>query len=370
MSFSPSAIIWKSLKAGRLRGSEHRSPVCAMGLRKFPEALAICAFSGALSAEAVVVRHDLELDAYRQLAGAAPFSGVVEVEVDTGLGTRRGSGVVIDDQWVLTAAHVTSGAGSASVRVSAGGSTIDAVELRYADDWAGSPTPSLTQGSDLVLVRLGTATPLAPAVIAPEVMPGSIAFIGGYGRTGNGVLGASGAPELLFAMNGIDRRVATAGGGLLVTDFDDGSSSRNALDAATVRRTYYDLGFDDPALTSSVLDASPGTSLADWGGLPTASSFFSGLADEFLEGTSAPGDSGGPMFVFDAGENQWQLAGLSSWGVNPLLPEGFARTDSRYGDLAFFTDLSAHRSWIAAQVPEPAGLLWLGLLLALGRRQR
>lgn len=312
------------------------------------------------------MRHDIERDAYRQLAAAEPFAGVVEIVVETGLGTRRGSGVVVGENWVLTAAHVTAGAGHASVSVRTGSGAIDAAELRYAEGWAASPAPGLAQGSDLVLVRLGTPTSLAPAAIAPQVAIGTVGFLGGFGRTGTGVLGASQPAELLFAMNGIDRQIATIAGGLLATDFDDGSSSRNALDATTARRTYYDLGFDDPKLSSTVLDAAPGTSLADWGGLPTASSFFAGLADEFLEGTSAGGDSGGPLFIFDAGENQWQLAGLNSWGINPLLPEGFARSDSRYGDLAFYTDLTTHRDWIAATVPEPTILAFGSLALLLG----
>lgn len=325
------------------------------------------------AAPAVVVRHDLERNNYRALAEAAPFAGMVEIEVDTGLGIRRGSGVVVAGDWVLTAAHVTAGAGHAAVRVRSGGAAIAAIaaaELRYAPGWAAAPSPGLDQGADLVLVRLGTPTPLAPAAVAPRVSPGAVAFLGGYGRTGTGVLGAAGPAERLFAMNVIDRRLAAPGGGLLVTDFDDGSASRNALDAATVRRTYYDLGFDGPQLSSSVLDLPPGTSLAGWEGLPTASAFFPGMAHAFLEGTSAPGDSGGPLFVFDAGENLWQLAGISSWGINPLLPEGFARSDSRYGDLAFFTDLTTHHEWIAATVPESSWLPWLGLGLLTGIRRR
>jgi hypothetical protein len=51
------------------------------------------------------------------------------------------------------------------------------------------------------------------------------------------------------------------------------------------------------------------------------------------------------------------------------LSDGFARGDSRYGDLAFFTDLTRHHEWIAATIPEPACLAWLGLLL-LARRSR
>ncbi|MFC7338371.1 trypsin-like serine protease [Haloferula chungangensis] len=327
----------------------------------------MCTLSLLQPAGAVVIRHDLDRQAYRQLASAEAFSGVVEIEVDTGFGIRRGSGVVIDEHWVLTAAHVTAGAGNHAVQVRAGGTSIGAVELRYAGGWAASPSPGLTQGGDLVLVRLGQSSSLTPAVIAPNVSPGAIAFLGGYGRSGNGILGATSSPELLFAMNVVDRQIAAPGGGLLATDFDDGSLARNSLEASTVRRTYFDVGFDGPRLSDRLLDVAPSSSIADWGGLPMASSFFPWMPDEFLEGTTAAGDSGGALFVFDASAQQWQLAGISSWGVNPLLSDGFARTDSRYGDIALFTDLSEHGDWIAANIPEPTSLVWLGLLL-LGRR--
>jgi hypothetical protein len=75
------------------------------------------------------------------------------------------------------------------------------------------------------------------------------------------------------------------------------------------------------------------------------------------------------LFVLDDTTDRWQVAGLSSWGINPLLPEEFSRSDSRYGDLAFFTDLTQHREWIATQIPEPGGLGCLVFALLILRRR-
>lgn len=174
-------------------------------------------------------------------------------------------------------------------------------------------------------------------------------------------------------MNVIDRQLVTPGGGFLVTDFDDGGSARNSLNSATVRMTHYDAGFTDSLPSSSVLLAGSGQSTAAFGDLPTAADYFPGLPAQFIEGTTASGDSGGPLFILDPLSRTWQLAGLASWGFNPLLAEGFARTDSRYGDLAFFTDLTANRDWImATTIPEPSVPLFMAFtaMLAATRRRR
>jgi hypothetical protein len=336
------------------------------------KSISVCIFLIPSLVQAVVLRHDLDSASYGELASREPFAPIVEIEVATAFGTRTGSGVIVADGWVLTAAHVTWGASDSSVSVRIGGSGVAAGEILYPEAWSSSPVVGLRQGNDLALIRVGSTSGVLPATIATQVDPGDIGFLGGFGRSGNGVLGASSSRTLGFAMNVIDRQLATVGGGLLVTDFDDGTSARNSLDSQTARRTYYDAGFDSPLLSTTVLDAGSGQSQPGFSGLPTAADFFPGLPDEFLEGTTAGGDSGGPMFVYNVAVGEWELAGLASWGINPLLPEGFARTDSRYGDIALFTDLSANRDWVLARVPEPslAVILALGAGLAATRRGR
>ncbi len=333
----------------------------------------ICIFALPSALPAVVVRHDLDLSAYAALAAQEAFAGVAKVRAGIGFGGRTGSGVVVADRWLLTAAHVVWGTSAGAVSVEIGGRRIAVEEIRFPAAWSASPATGLTQGSDLALIRLATDADAAPAAISSNVAAGQVAFLGGFGNTGNGILGAASSPGLYFAMNIIDRLVATADGGrLLATDFDDGTALRNSLNAATARRTYYDAGFSASLLTATVLDTYPPTSQATFAGLPTAADFFPGLAEEFLEGTTASGDSGGPLFVWDM-DAGWSVAGTASWGVNPLLPAGFARTDSRYGDVAIFTDLTANSAWIKANIPEPApawllaaALVWVGI----GRNRR
>lgn len=332
----------------------------------------VCGLLCAGPLQAVVVRHDVDVSAYRVLAGQPPFAPVVRIEVATAFGTRTGSGVVVGDGWVLTAAHVVWGAAPDAVGVRTTEGRAAAQELRIAPGWSAAPATGLTQVADLALIRVEGLGGIPPAMIATTVGSGMVGFFGGYGRMGNGILGAVSPPSLAFAMNVVDRRLSLPGGGWLVTDFDDGGSARNSLNAETVRRTHYDAGFSNPLMSEFVLEAEPGTSLAGFGALPTASDFFPGLAEAFLEGTTASGDSGGPMFIFDPATGAWLLAGLASWGVNPLLPAGFSRTDSRYGDLAFFTDLTRHRDWIGSVIPEPGAIVLLatGALLTALRRRR
>jgi hypothetical protein len=140
-------------------------------------------------------------------------------------------------------------------------------------------------------------------------------------------------PTLYAAHNTVDRVVALTGldgaGGLLLSDFDDGSATRNSLAGSAIYST-----------TGGTLASVPNG---------TISAQSSSASIVTLEGTTASGDSGAPAFA-DFGSG-YELVGLASWGVNPTAPGNLY--GSGYGDAAYFTRVSSFGPWIAATVPEP-----------------
>lgn len=285
----------------------------------------------------------------------APIAAIGQID-DLGFDVL-GSGVLVGTDWVLTAAHVIldpqSVAGSGSkgyldqliVRfgsdISKPGAEYRIVELftpRPAPEgyraFAEPPPHGMTDAeligaefADIALARLDRpVTGIAPASMSPRSPRiGQRLFIAGYGEAAFG----SQLDETLWrqpalrraAENILDRDIAldpfTARrdrGGLLMFDFDNGTAARNSLGL----------------LNDAYWLAIAGRGASDETPLP-------------LEGSSYPGDSGGPAFAFlDAA---WRVVGVSSggsgWPVNGRR-EGLVQ----YGDILFYTRVASHAEWI------------------------
>ncbi|MHA1565079.1 MAG: trypsin-like peptidase domain-containing protein [Alphaproteobacteria bacterium] len=320
-----------------------------------------------LSASAIGMRESPGEQAYLDLANnsgkhrpgtAAPdFAPVAAIGFTDDLGFDVvGSGVLVGANWILTAAHVVL-----DTENTAEGSDgyLDQLIVRFGSDlrqpgaeyrivelftprparpgylaFAEPPPHGMTDAdligaefADIALARLDRpVTGIAPATMSPRGPSiGQRLFIAGYGEAAFGTE----LDETLWqppalrraAENILDRDIAIDPftgrrdrGGLLMFDFDNGTGPRNSLGL----------------MSDAYWLAIAGRGSSDETPLP-------------LEGSSYPGDSGGPAFAFlDAA---WRIVGVSSggsgWPVNGRR-EGLVQ----YGDILFYTRVASHAKWI------------------------
>ena len=200
-------------------------------------------------ATGITLRHGLGATTGSDLAARMTFAEVVEVEIgSTGTGSS-GSGVLLNQEWVLTAAHLVDSVEAREVVIKTGGAQREVSEVHVHSGWFGNPSPGLTQSSDLVLLRL--SEPFLSAPVVPLWQGGGsgllLGMMAGFGSGGNGLLGAHlSADGLQAAFNLIDRQLMDGDGGFWVTDFDSGQSRHNSLNLATVDLRNFDVGGGDP----------------------------------------------------------------------------------------------------------------------------
>jgi len=247
------------------------------------------------------------------------------------------SGVLINENWILTAGHnfyVASEqdepAPVSGIRVLVGNdpnnpsAEYDVEELFFHPTWI-EMNEDFLNANDLCLVKLSTPiTNITPAILNFEETEtiGATHWYCGFGdysqQDGHN-------PDLLSEKHAIenvlDRKVTgiltsinnqNYYGGLLAFDFDKPDGSINSL--------------GDNVLNSDEQILGTGTS--------------SNFCTNF-EGATVQGDSGGPIFMKIDGI--WKVCGILSGGVSEVFEN---HIDCDYGDISIFIRVSSHKDWI------------------------
>ena len=307
--------------------------------RRFNAVLTLCVVLCTAAAEAGTRRHDVDDVFFTNLAADPRYQSVGQFLYSVGTSGYIASGVLISPEWVLTAAHVVEGndflgGGVTNMTFTlfsgANSFVYTAMEWIPHPGW-GATSGDYLAGYDIGLVRLSSSvTGFQPATLYPnDTLAVQAGTIVGFGNTGTGLTGFQQGTfgTKRAGQNMIDAQGdgLTISSGILFTDFDHP---------------------DDPS-ESLIGDSAP-------------------LALEYL---SAPGDSGGGLFITE-GVNTYLLAITSfGWGYTDGSP------DADYGDLAGFTATRPFQAWIetTTAVPEPgtwaAAVLLVAAAVVIHRRR-
>lgn len=271
------------------------------------------------------------------------FSGVGIVSLSNSNGAfRAGSGTLIGDQWVLTAAHVANEGSLTGANVELNGVSYT-VDAKYVNPLFNG---NVVDGHDVALLHLSTAVDSSITrygISVSNVTLGTMGYGVGYGNTGTGDTGDTGG-------NAWHERAFTNNIDALNPLVHDQSSNPNATDPFA----GYMSDFRSPTSATNTLDS------AAFG---YTVGVHSSSTPTWLEGAIGTGDSGGALFVKTG--STYNLVGVTSYAVE-ISGRSNTAVIGMYGDWSTWSDIAPDMAWITQQsgiqaAPEPTTLLAVGL---------
>lgn len=258
---------------------------------RFPLLLALPLASIALSAaNAILIRHDVTDTAYR--IPTSEFPALVDLP-------HEGHGILISDQWIVTAAHTTQFHPVKVVMLNGRARSVEKVIVHPGYKSGPKVPPKGDQApfmvfrasiDDIALIKLSQpVNDVAPVgMYRASDEQGKLGKLYGKGATGDGLNGQDMHSPRQFILRRAYNKIASADGRWLTYRFDPGAQGHH------------------------------------------------------LEGTTGGGDSGGPLLIEVDGK--WTLAGLTAWqfatgDISDFKP-------GLYGQVNYLARISHYAKWI------------------------